>query len=179
MGWRSHPCGYDSPPILSSNRWPIVFFSHGLSISMHLDLIRQLASAGCVVIAVSDHEDGSVFGKLLFKKKKTEHHQNNKKNIEKQTSIQLLNYFRCFQFWNLRHSRWKRNRNSLHLPTRWPERTWIVGTSWHPERTRAIAKFPQHTNQKKSCGDWKFKKICCGRLFKVCDRRVVWYYFVL
>ena len=61
MSGRPHPCGDDAPPIKKGS-WPIVIYSHGMMISCHNDICRQMASAGCIVVQVIDHEDGTCHG---------------------------------------------------------------------------------------------------------------------
>ncbi len=62
---KSHPLqrNYGMDPILeakSTSQFPLVVFSHGLSgtMEMYTQLCSQIASTGCIVVAV-EHEDGS------------------------------------------------------------------------------------------------------------------------
>ena len=63
---KSHPCSYGMDPLPSfdneqpKKQLPLVIFSHGLSgtMEMYTQLCSQIASTGCVVVAI-EHEEGS------------------------------------------------------------------------------------------------------------------------
>ena len=62
---KPHPCWYGVDPLLSFEEdepkaFPLVVFSHGLSgtMEMYTQLCSQIASTGCVVVAI-EHEEGS------------------------------------------------------------------------------------------------------------------------
>ncbi len=62
---KPHPCYYGVDPLVSlekeeQNEFPLVVFSHGLSgtMEMYSQLCSQIASTGCVVVAI-EHEEGS------------------------------------------------------------------------------------------------------------------------